>query len=81
MRSPAVALPAEQYFADTAAKMSPGRTLPPRYARCSGSGVRARAFSSGCPNVLRDIGRAIWVYYFNGGVDTLLIFRYLGLVA
>ena len=54
MRSPAVALPAEQYFADTAAKISPGRTLPPRYARCSGSGVRARAFSSGCPNVLRD---------------------------
>jgi hypothetical protein len=40
MRSLAVAPPAEQYFADTAAKMSPGRTLPPRYARCSGSGVR-----------------------------------------
>ena len=32
MRSPVVALPAEQYFADTAAKISPGRTLPPRYA-------------------------------------------------
>ena len=55
IRSPAVALPAEQYFADTAAKISPERTLPPRYARCSGSGVRARAFSSGCPNVLRDM--------------------------
>ena len=55
MRSPVVVLPAEQYFADTAAKMSPGRTLPPRYARCSSSGVRARAFSSGRPNVLRDI--------------------------
>ena len=42
MRSLAVALPAEQYFADTAAKMSPG------------SDVRAQAFLSGCPNVLRD---------------------------
>jgi hypothetical protein len=54
MRSPAVALPAEQYFADTAAKMSPGRTLLPRYARCSGSGVRARAFSSSRPDGSRD---------------------------
>ena len=61
MRSPAVALPAEQYFADTAAKISPGRMLPPRYARCSGSGVRARAFSPGCPNVLRDIIKLIVV--------------------
>ena len=34
MRSPAVVLPAEQYFADTAAKMSPCRT----YTRCSSSG-------------------------------------------
>jgi hypothetical protein len=59
MRSLVVVLPAEQYFADTAAKMSPGRTLPPRYTRCSNSGVRARAFSSGCPNVLRDISDSI----------------------
>jgi hypothetical protein len=34
MRYPAVVLPAERYFADTAAKMSPCRT----YTRCSGSG-------------------------------------------
>ena len=61
MRSLAVALPAEQCFADTAAKISPGRTLPPRYTRCSSSGVRARAFSSRCPNVLRDIIKLIVV--------------------
>ena len=54
MRSLEVALPAEQYFANTAAKISPGRTLRPGYTRCSGSSVRAQAFLSGCPNVLRD---------------------------
>jgi len=45
IRSPAVVLPAERYFADTAAKISLCRTLTPRYTRCSGSGVRARAAS------------------------------------
>ena len=40
MRSPAVVLPAERYFAGTAAKMSPCRTLTPRYTRCSSSSVR-----------------------------------------
>jgi len=45
MRSLVVVLPAERYFVDTAPKMSPCRTLTPRYTRCSGSGVRARAFS------------------------------------
>ena len=54
MRPLAAVLPAERYFADTAAKMSPRRTLTPRYTRYSGSGVRARAFSSRCPNVSRD---------------------------
>ena len=34
MRSPAVDLPAERYFADTAAKMNPCRTFMPRYNLC-----------------------------------------------
>ena len=40
MRSPAVVLPTKRYFAETAAKMSPCRTLTPRYTRCSSSSVR-----------------------------------------